>query len=278
MDETRLVLFDGNSLVHRAFHALPSFTVSKTGETVGAVYGFALMLLKVISELGPTHCAIAFDLKAPTFRHQLYDQYKAHRPAMPDELAGQLTRVRGLVDAFQIPVFEMAGYEADDLLGTLSRMAAAQHIDTVIVTGDADAMQLVSDHVWVFAPKRGFGDTMLYDAAAVAAKYGVKPEHIADLKGLQGDSSDNIPGVPGVGAKTAVKLVTQFGTVEEIYDRLDEVMPPRLQNLLRKHEAAARQSKELATIVTDVPVELDLEECLTSRYSRARGHRFLTRA
>jgi len=270
MDETRLVLFDGNSLVHRAFHALPSFTVSKTGETVGAVYGFALMLLKVISELKPTHCAIAFDLKAPTFRHQLYDQYKAHRPAMPDELAGQLARVRELVAAFRIPVFELAGYEADDLLGTLSCQAATQGIDTVIVTGDADAMQLVSDRVRVFAPKRGFGDTMLYDAAAVAAKYCVPPEHIADLKGLQGDSSDNIPGVPGVGAKTAVKLVTEFGAVEDIYERLDAVTPPRLQNLLREHEAAARQSKELATIVTDVPVELHLEECLTSRYSRAQ--------
>jgi len=272
MKKPLLVLFDGNALIHRAFHALPTLTVSKTGETVGAVYGFTLMLLKAINELRPTHCAVAFDLKAPTFRHQLFSEYKAHRPAAPDELISQLGRVRELVSTFQIPIFELEGYEADDVLGTLSREASKQDIESVIVTGDADTMQLVSPKVKVLYPKpRGsFSDTTLYDEAAVNEKYGVTPEHIADLKGLVGDPSDNIPGIPGVGKKTAAKLIQQFGTVEEIYAHLDEVSPPKLQALLRQHEETARQSKELATIVTGVPVTLHLDNCHLSHYDRQR--------
>jgi len=265
-------LFDGNGLVHRAFHALPPLTVIKTGEMVGAVYGFALMLIKAMNELNPTHCAIAFDMKAPTFRHQLFDQYKAHRPATPDELVNQLGRVRDLVNAFGIPIFELEGYEADDVLGALSRQASEQGIESVIVTGDADTMQLVTPKVKVLYPKPGksFSNTILYDEAEVKERYGVGPEHIADLKGLAGDPSDNIPGVSGVGPKTAVKLIQQFGTVESIYARLDEVSPPRLQELLRHSEAIARQSKELATIVTDVPLTLNLDTCHLSHYDRQR--------
>ncbi|MEE8599010.1 MAG: PIN domain-containing protein, partial [Dehalococcoidales bacterium] len=186
MKKPLLVLFDGNALVHRAFHALPPLTVSKTGEVVSAVYGFALMLLKVINELKPTQCAVAFDTKAPTFRHQMFDQYKAQRPKTPDELVNQLGRVRQLVEDFGIPIFELDGYEADDVLGTLSHQASQQGIETVIVTGDADAMQLVSPQVKVLypRPRSTFSDTMLYDEAAVSQKYGVNPEHIADLKGL----------------------------------------------------------------------------------------------
>ena len=270
MNKPRLVLFDGNALVHRAFHALPPLTVSKTGEMVGATYGFALMLLKAISELKPTHYAIAFDRKAPTFRHQLFDQYKAQRPPTPDELVNQLGRVRELVEAFHIPIFELDGYEADDVLGTLSQQAGRQDIDTVIVTGDADAMQLVSPRVKVFTPKKAFGDTILYDEAAVSQKYGVKPEQIADFKGLVGDASDNIPGVPGVGEKTAVKLLQQFGTIDQIYDHIDEVAPPKVQARLRQNEALARQSKELATIVTQTPITLNLDDCQISHYDRHR--------
>ena len=270
MKKPLLVLFDGNALIHRAFHALPPLTVSKTGEMVSAVYGFALMLLKVINELKPTHYAIAFDKKAPTFRHQMFDQYKAQRPPTPDELVNQLGRVRQLVEAFHIPIFELDGYEADDVLGTLSQQASEQGIDTIIVTGDADTMQLVSPRVKVLYPKpRGsFSDTMLYDEAAVSQKYGVKPEQIADFKALVGDPSDNIPGVPGIGEKTAVKLIQQFGSIEQIYAHIDEVTPPKLQTLLRENEAIARQSKELATIVTQTPVTLNLDDCQVSQYDR----------
>ncbi len=266
------MLFDGNALLHRAFHALPPLSLRSTGEMVGAVYGFAQMLLKVLGELKPTHCAVAFDKKGPTFRHQLFDEYKAHRPPTPEELVSQVERVRQLVDAFNIPVFEVDGYEADDVLGTLSHQAEQQGIDTVIVTGDADTMQLVSPRVKVLypRPRRSFSDTMLYDEAAVSQKYGVGPEHIADLKGLVGDPSDNIPGVPGIGAKTAVKLIRQFGTIEQIYAHIDEVTPPKLRDNLVKHEAIARRSKELATISLQAPVTLDLARCQVSNYDRSQ--------
>jgi DNA polymerase-1 len=270
MDKPLLVLFDGNALLHRAFHALPPLTVHKSGEMVGAVYGFAQMLLKVINELKPSHYAIAFDMKGPTFRHKLFDQYKIHRPATPQELLGQLGRVRELVEAFNIPIFELEGYEADDLLGTLSHQASDKDIETIIVTGDADAMQLVSPRVKVLYPKprRAFSDTMLFDEAAVKEKYGVKPEQIADLKGLGGDPSDNIPGVSGIGDKTAVKLIEQFGSIEGIYKNIDKVEPAKLQTMLKDNEAIARQSKELATIVTQMPVKLKLDDCRVSQYDR----------
>ncbi len=263
-----MVLFDGNALVHRAFNALPPLTVRKTGEVVGAVYGFALILLKTINELKPTHYAIAFDKKAPTFRHQMFSQYKAQRPPTPDELIDQLGRVRQLVEAFHIPTFELDDYEADDILGTLSHQASQQDIDTIIVTGDADTMQLVSPRVKVLTPRRTFGDTTLYDEAAVSQKYGVEPVQIADFKGLVGDKSDNIPGVPNIGPVTAAKLLSQFGSVEQIYTHIDEVKPPKLQAQLRQNEAIARQSKELATIVTQTPITLNLDDCQVSHYDR----------
>ncbi|TES87397.1 MAG: DNA polymerase I [Dehalococcoidia bacterium] len=274
MKRPLLVLFDGNAIIHRAYHAFQTskspviLTVSKTGEVVSAVYGFTQMLLKTLNELKPTHYAIAFDKKGPTFRHQLFDQYKAHRPPTPPELISQMDRVKQLVEAFRIPTFELDGYEADDILGTLSYQASQQDIDTVIVTGDTDTMQLVSPHVKVLYPKpgRSFSDTTLYDESAVSNRYGVKPEQVADYKGLVGDPSDNIPGVPGVGQKTAVKLLQQFGTVENIYDHIDEVTPPKLQETMRQNEGAARQSKQLATIVTEVPVKLNLDKCQIGQY------------
>ena len=267
-----LVLFDGNGLIHRAFHALPPFTIRKTGETVGAVYGFTSILLKALNDLKPTHYAVAFDKKAPTFRHKMFEEYKATRPETPAELVGQFGRVRELVQAFNIPIYELDGFEADDVLGTLSEQAAVQGMDTVIVTGDADMMQLVTDKTKVLYPKaRGsFGDADLYDAAAVLAKYEVPPEHIADYKALKGDPSDNIPGVKGIGEKTAVKLIQQFGSIEQIYEHLDEVTPPKLQALLRENREVARQSKILTTIVTKAPVTLNLEEAQASHYNRSK--------
>ncbi len=276
-----MVLFDGNAIVHRAFHAFGAaryrqekpLTVSKTGEVVSAVYGFASMLLKVLNDLKPTHYAIAFDKKGPTFRHELFDDYKAQRPPTPVELVDQLGRVKDLVKAFSIPLFEIDKYEADDVIGTLSDQAGKQGVDTIIVTGDADTMQLVSPHVRVLYPRAGrtFSDTTLFDATAVKEKYGVGPEHIADLKAMAGDPSDNIPGVPGIGEKTAVKLIQQFGSLEDIYKHIDDVTPPRTRELLRNNEDIARQSKTLAIIVTQTPVKLNLDECRASRYDRQQA-------
>lgn len=269
-----LLLVDGNALVHRAFHALPPLTVPRTGEAVGAVYGFAMMLVKAINELKPTHYAIAFDRKAPTFRHQMFDQYKAHRPSMPDELASQLGRVREVAQAFSIPIFEMDGYEADDILGALSAQASEQGMDTVIMTGDADMMQLVSSKVKVFYPRpRGsFSDAMLYDEEAVKQRYGVSPSQIADYKALKGDPSDNIPGVPGIGDKTALKLILQFGSVEELIKRLEEVEPVKVREKLKDNLEILLQSKELATIYRSTPVTLDFDQCCQiDRYDRSQA-------
>ncbi len=268
MDKPLLVLFDGHALVHRAFHALPPLSVSKTGEPTGAVYGFVLQLLKVLQDLRPTHLAMAFDRPAPTFRHLEFEEYKAQRPKAPDELVRQLGRVREVVQAFNIPVFELDGYEADDIIGTIARQAEARGIDTVIVTGDNDELQLVSRKARVLLPQRGFVESTLHDPESVQEKYGVRPEQIPDLKGLQGDPSDNIPGVPGVGPKTAARLIQEFGGIDGIYQHIAEVTPEKLRETLRAQEAQARQSRRLATIVTDAPIAFDLDCCRSSGYDR----------
>lgn len=273
MAEKRLLLlFDGHALIHRAYHAFANnpLTMSKTGEEVSAVYGFAQMLLKVLNEFRPSHWAIAFDLPTPTFRHKSFEEYKAHRPPPPESLRHQVQKVRQLVSAFHIPVFEVEGYEADDVIGTLSRQSRELGLETIIVTGDADTMQLVGSLVRVLYPKPGrpFSDTELFDEVKVRQKFGVAPYQLPDLKGLKGDPSDNIPGVPGVGEKTALRLLNRFGTLENIYEHLEEVDPPSLRELLLKHRDLAFKSKALATIATDIPVKLDPEACAISEFNR----------
>ncbi len=274
MDKPRLVLFDGHAVVHRAYHAMKYSRQMTTpsGEIVSAVRVFATIFLKILEDLHPSHFAIAFDMRGPTFRDELYDQYKAHRPPTPEDLVQQVDRVKQLVAAFKIPAFELAGYEADDVIGSLSRQATEQGIETVIVTGDADMMQLVTPDVTVLYPRSGgsFSGADRFDVAAVIGKYGVGPEHISDLKALEGDTSDNISGVRGIGQKTAVTLINQFGGVDDIYRHIDQVTPPRIQELLRDGEADARQSKQLATIVTETPVTLDLATAHTGNYDRQR--------
>ena len=266
-----LVLFDGNALIHRAFHALPSLSVTKTGEATGAVFGFANMVIKVLTEFKPTHCAVAFDYPAPTFRHLEFAEYKAQRPPMPEELKSQFHRVHQLVKALNIPSFEVEGFEADDILGTLSHQASVQGMDTVIVTGDLDILQLVSPSVRVLLPRPGksFSDIILYDEGKVMERYSIYPQQIADLKGLKGDPSDNIPGVAGIGEKTAVKLLQQFGSIEEIVAHVQEVSPPKVQQALQNVEKA-HLSKRLATIVIDVPINLDPDTCAISAFDRSQ--------
>jgi DNA polymerase-1 len=263
-----LLLFDGNALVHRAFHALPPLTQPKTGELVNAVYGFASTLLKVFADFKPTHWAVAFDRPTPTFRHEMFQEYKAQRPATPEELKSQIKKVHQLVEAFHIPVFEIDGFEADDVLGTLSKQADEQGVETIIVTGDNDMLQAVLPRVKTLAPRRTFTDTILYDEEAVEQKYGIKPEQLADLKALAGDVSDNIPGVPGVGEKTAAKLLQQYGSLQGIYDHIEDITPSKLQNTLREYRTQAFRNKELSTIVKDVPIKLDLKTCQVSHYDR----------
>jgi DNA polymerase-1 len=269
-DRRLLLLFDGNALVHRAFHALPPLTVPGTGEMINAVRGFASTLLKLWADVKPSHWCIAFDLPEPTFRHKQFADYKKHRPPTPAELVNQIGRVHQLAEAFRIPVFEIGGYEADDILGALSHQAKQQGIETIIVTGDNDILQLVSPGVKVMTPRRSFGDTMLYDEHEVRQKYSLGPERLIDLKALTGDSSDNIPGIRGIGEKTAVKLLQQYDTVEGIYEHIDSVEPERVRELLRQGQIHAVENKGLVTIVTDVPVTLDLNSCRVSDYERQR--------
>jgi DNA polymerase I len=263
-----LILFDGNALVHRAFHALPPLTITKTGEMVNAVQGFASTLLKLLRENKPDYWAIAFDRKAPTFRHEIFEEYKAQRPKTAPELVTQIERVHQLAEAFHLPVFELDGYEADDIIGTVALHASSSGIDTLIVTGDNDMLQLVSPGIKVMSPRRGFADVVIYDEKGVEEKYGLKPPQLISYKALVGDVSDNIPGVKGIGDKTAVKLLQQFADLDGIYSHIDEVEPERIRTLLRANKEIAFQNRKLAEIVTNVPVPFAMESCHVSSYDR----------
>ena len=269
-DKPLLMIIDGHAQVHRAYHAISvrqQLTVGKTGEDVTAVYGFANAFLRAVQEWSPTHCAIAFDLPAPTFRSVKFPAYKAHRPSTPPELRHQFDRVRELMRAFKVPIFQHEGFEGDDVIGTLSKSAEQQQIETVILTGDTDTFQLISP--WVRVALHSIQDRKVYGESEVRARFGgLTPDQQPDFKALKGDTSDNIPGVPSIGDKTAIKLVLEHGSVENIYDNLDQIEPARVREALREHRDAAFLSKDLATIVRDAPVSLDLEECRFWQYDR----------
>jgi DNA polymerase-1 len=269
----RLVLVDGNALVHRAFHAIGPLMTSR-GELVNATFGFASMLLTSLQMIKPDCVAVAFDMAAPTFRKVQFDAYKAHRPHMPSELAGQLPRVRQIVDVLGIPIYETTGFEADDVLGTLSVQAVEQGLDVTIVTGDLDALQLVNDHVTVLINRRGVQDTMQYDPAAVRERFGFAPLQLPDYKALVGDTSDNIPKVPGIGEKTASDLVARYGDVEGVLAHLDEIKA-RNAEALRDTTEQVRQSKVLATIRRDAPVSFERDRCVLARYDRNQAKALL---
>ncbi len=252
---SKFALVDGYSLVFRAFHALPVELSTSKGERTNAVLGFCTMLLQVMERESPHRVAVAFDV-GKAFRHEEYADYKAHRAPMPDELRGQIARVKEVVDRFGFALYERPGYEADDVIGSLARMLEEAGHECVIVTSDTDMLQLVSDKVHVATPNQGrFAEVRLYDPAAVEERYGFPPTYISDYKALVGDTSDNIPGVPGVGAKTARTLISSFGDVEQILARLPEIKPDRIRAALEQNSEQLRQSKRLATIVTDINID-----------------------
>jgi len=264
--EKKLVLIDGHALAYRAFHALPADMKTSQGELTNAVYGFTSMLLNVLREERPTHIAVTFD-KGLTFRHEMYAEYKAHRAKMPEDMRSQMERVRQVVDTLGMPVFELEGYEADDLLGTLARQAGEQGVSTLIVTGDTDILQLVDEHTRVLTSRWRFSDTVTYDVAGVRQRYGLPPAQLVELKALEGDKSDNIPGVSGVGEKTAVKLLQAYGSLEGIYEHLDQVQG-RFRSQLEAGRDLAFLSRRLATIVRDAPIQLDLDACRVRSFER----------
>lgn len=263
----KLVLIDGHALAYRAFHALPEDMKTSQGELTNAVYGFTSMLLNVLGEEQPTHIAVTFD-KGLTFRHETYPDYKAHRAKMPDEMRSQMERIRQVVQTLDIPIFEQDGYEADDLLGTLARQAGELGIDTLIVTGDMDLLQLVDEHTRVLTSRWRFSDTVTYDIEGVKRRYeGLTPEQLADYKALIGDRSDNIPGVTGVGVKTATTLLKEYGSLENIYEHLEKVQS-RFRSKLEEGHDQAILSRRLATIVRDVPIQLNLDACRVRTFDR----------
>src|SRR5438045_2417773 len=242
------------------------------GQVTNAVYGFTSMLAIVLASR-PEFAVAAFDVGAPTFRSQEYVEYKAGRRAMPDDLRPQIEKVRDVLTAFTIPIYGIAGYEADDLIGTFARIAEEKGHSVTIVSGDLDCLQLVTDSVEALVPRRGITDTFVYGPDQVRQRYGFEPPQLIDFKALRGDTSDNIPGVPGVGDKTAAKLVQDYSSIEALLERLDELPEGRLKNALKEHADNIRLGKRMVTIVRDVPVELELEKARWTRYDYEHARR-----
>jgi DNA polymerase-1 len=264
----RILLIDGHALIHRAYHALPPLS-TKQGELVNAVFGFTSVLLKAIKELKPTHIALAFDAKGPTFRHKEYKEYKATRVAAPQDLYDQIPRVKQVAEALNIPYYEMPGFEADDLIGTLSKKLK---IENIVVTGDLDELQLVDDNTKVYTMRKGVQDTVMYDGKKVFKRYGLEPSQLIDFKSLRGDPSDNIPGVKGIGEKTAAKLLSEYENLEGIYKAVEsdraKSTSDKVKNLLIEQRKQAFLSRKLATIITDLPLKFDLKKCELSDYDK----------
>ncbi len=262
----RLILIDAHALIHRAYHALPPLSTPR-GEPINAVYGFTSIFLRILKELKPDYLIAAFDLPGPTFRHVAYERYKAQRPETPSDLSSQFSKTEEVLEAFGVPVIKKEGYEADDIIGTIAeKFKNKKDLEIIIVTGDMDALQLVGKRLQVYTMKKGVTETIVYDEKMVFERYGLRPEQLIDFKGLKGDPSDNIPGVKGIGEKTAISLIQTFGSIEGVYKALKKNTAKISTNVatkLKEGEEAAQFSRELATINREAPVSFTLEE---SRY------------
>jgi DNA polymerase-1 len=264
----RLMLLDGYGLVYRGYFALPPLTTSK-GELVNGVFGFASIVLRGIQDLQPDYLSVSFDLPGPTFRHEQYADYKATRVKMPDDLRDQFPKVREVVKALRIPVYEMPGYEADDVIGTITQqLDGNDDLETTIVTVDLDMLQLVTPRVRLMTTRSGVENTVIYDIARIDERFGLRPDQMIDYKALKGDPTDNIPGVPGVGEKTAAKLIREFGDLDSLFERIDEVKPDKLRDKLAEHRDQVFMGRELTTIVRDLPIEFDLGAARLGDYDR----------
>lgn len=268
--KAKLILIDSNALVHRAYHALPPLS-SQSGELTNAVYGFTSLLIKAINDLKPDYVIATFDLPEPTFRHKEFEEYKAHRVKTPDDLIPQFEKVKNVLRTFNIPIFEKAGFEADDLIGTISKNIKyqASNVKCIIITGDLDTLQLVDDNTEVLTLKKGISDTVLYNEQAVRERYGLEPSQMVDFKGLKGDPSDNIPGVPGIGDKTASSLLQEYKTLENIYENIG-LIPKKLSAKLSEYKDQAFFSKKLATIRRDVDIDFKIENAKFGEYDKEK--------
>ena len=282
----RFIIIDANALAHRAYHALPKLTTKK-GEQVSAIYGFLLVFLKAIAKFQPDYVAACFDLPGPTFRHEKFAEYKATRPKTPEELCEQIPKIKEILRAFSVPIFEKQGFEADDIIGTLAKRAAKaqssklktqgkEGLEIIIISGDLDVLQLVDKNTKVDFLKRGVKNTILYDKKAVFERYGFSPTLLPDFKALVGDSSDNIPGVPGIGEKSACKLIKEFGNLENLYREIEEdsekakKIKPKIKETMLQLKEQVFFSKMLATIRCDVSLDFNLEKCKWGEYDQEK--------
>ncbi|MCK4596477.1 DNA polymerase I [bacterium] len=267
----RLFLIDGHALAYRSYFAfIRNPLINSKGENTGAVFGFTSALLKIIREHKPSHLAVVFDTAAPTFRHKMYPAYKSTRVKMPDEMRDQMPRIRQVVEAMNIVTLEQEGFEADDLMGTLARCAERQSLEVVLVSGDKDFLQLVSERVKVLNPRRRGEDPVLFDEAKVEEKFGVPPNRVVEVLGLMGDSSDNVSGVPGIGPKTAIDLIQRFGDIETAIARADEISSRRVQQNLLQNADLARLSRELVTIKVHMEVAAEIEDLRLREFNGRR--------
>ena len=302
----KLVLIDSNAIIHRAYHSMPKNMSTSHGELTGVVYGFATTLIKVLEDLNPDYVAASFDLSGPTFRHKEYKEYKATRVKADQELYDQIPRVRELVSTMEIPIYEKEGFEADDVIGTITKQISNDKLQnpnkkldskfknketpstklktynlklkTYIVSGDKDIFQLVNGNVKVYNLKKGLSQTQIVDREVIQKDYGLDPEDFIDLKALAGDASDNIPGIPGIGPKTATVLLQKFDTLDGIYENLDrceeEGIKPRIVGLLKDYKEQAYMSQKLATIHKEVPIDFSLEESKFGEYDKEKLRQF----
>ena len=257
----KLVLIDGHSILNRAFYGVPDLTNAE-GLHTNAVYGFLNIMFKILEEEQADHLAVAFDLHAPTFRHKMYAEYKGTRKPMPEELREQVPLMQEVLKAMGIPILTLEGYEADDILGTVAKRSQAAGVEVSVISGDRDLLQLADEHIKIRIPKTSRGSTEIYDyyPADVKAQYQVTPTEFIDVKALMGDTSDNIPGVPSIGEKTATAIIAAYGSIENAYAHIEEIKPPRARKALEEHYDMAQMSKELAAICIDCPVEFSYED------------------
>ena len=266
MEKRRLFLIDGSSYAYRAFYAIKNLTNSR-GKPTNAVYGFTRLLMKLVREERPDYLAVAFDLPAPTFRHKEFAEYKAQRPEMPDDLQSQIPLIKEVISAFNIPLFELEGYEADDILATLARKAEKEGMEVFILTGDKDLLQIVGANIKVKSPHK---EGLIYNEEKVRERFGVRPQEMPDLMALMGDSSDNIPGVPGIGEKTAAKLIQEFESLENLLSNAERISNKKQRESLEKFSEQAELSKRLVTLDEEVPLSLDFQRLRSEEADRAR--------
>ena len=278
MDKEKIVLIDGHSIMSRAFYGVPELTNSE-GLHTNAVYGFLNIMFKILEEEQADHVAVAFDRKEPTFRHKMFEPYKGTRKPMPEELHEQVDLMKEVLGAMEVPILTMAGYEADDILGTVAKESQAKGVEVVVVSGDRDLLQLADEHIKIRIPKTSRGGTEIKDyyPEDVKNEYHVTPTEFIDMKALMGDSSDNIPGVPSIGEKTAAAIIEAYGSIENAYAHIEEIKPPRAKKSLEENYSLAQLSKELATININCGIEFSYDDAKADNLYTPAAYQYMKR-